>query len=158
MHGHLTDPEPGCENRPMAKALRRRAFFANVRPSDRQTVRPRRALRAAVDGERRRSAVGQNWEASKSLAAAPETATATSASRIGAPQCPCWRPAGVLLATACAMAWRLAWLCVAVRGCMVMICQWGKDQQRGHTSPLSTCSMTACPDALTIRQRLSVNA
>jgi len=64
----------------------------------------------------RRRSVGQNWEVSKCLAAAPETATAPSASRIGAPQCPCWRPAGVLLATACAMAWRLAWLCVAVHG------------------------------------------
>ena len=68
------------------------------------------------------------------------------------------RPAGVLLVMACAMAWRLAWLSMDVRGCMVMICQWGKDQQQGHTSPLSTCSMTACTEAMTVRQRLSVNA
>jgi hypothetical protein len=92
------------------------------------------------------------------LAQPKKNGLGVSSGRIAAPQCPCWRPAGVLLVMACAMAWRLAWLSMDVRGCMVMICQWGKDQQQGHTSPLSTCSMSACPEVMTVRQGLSVKA
>ena len=49
-------------------------------------------------------------------------------------------------------------LSVAVWPCMVLICQWGKDHQQPRTSPLSSCNMMACPEAMTVRQRLSVNA